>query len=190
MLCQTTRQTLSLSPRRIVTHHRRSSTTIPPPFVPSTKNPTRGGQDLGNRYRRLEKALRGKDSYQRNINELSEDGTTLPLASRRSTRTFLGYLIPEEPKPPASEDCCMSGCAICVYDLYEEAIDEYKKAADNLRTSLTMLRIPQEQWPEEIRLQELKATHKPTASLSAFEELEARLRERHAATSKSEPAGL
>ncbi|KNZ43845.1 hypothetical protein VP01_97g2 [Puccinia sorghi] len=29
------------------------------------------------------------------------------------------------PKPPGPEDCCMSGCATCVYDIYAQESEEY-----------------------------------------------------------------
>ena len=79
----------------------------------------------------------------------------------------------------------MSGCAICVYDLYDDALDEYKKALEHLRISLTALRIPEEQWPEDIQTGEkskdtTKVQRKLNPTLSAFEEFEARLKQKHA----------
>lgn len=35
---------------------------------------------------------------------------------------------PVEPLQPALEDCCRSGCAPCVFDLYEDAMDRYRAA--------------------------------------------------------------
>jgi hypothetical protein len=153
--------------------------------------------------------LRGKGTYQRDISELSEDAATLVSPGKSRARTFMGFVVPEEPKPPASEgksemsscnmlptfslsisDCCMSGCAICVYDLYDEALDEYKKAVNTLRTSLTALRIPEEQWPGGIRTNEAGPIRKPNTSLSAFEELEARLREKNGIRPGVPAAGL
>lgn len=85
----------------------------------------------------------------------------------------------------------MSGCAICVYDLYEEALDEYKKAAESLRTSLRLLQVPEEQWPAGIQTKETLSGRKPpSTSMSAFEELEARLREKHAATAGSSSSNV
>ncbi|MGZ8294937.1 MAG: oxidoreductase-like domain-containing protein [Telluria sp.] len=34
---------------------------------------------------------------------------------------------PPEPRQPALEDCCRSGCTPCVFDLYEEALEHYRK---------------------------------------------------------------
>ena len=33
---------------------------------------------------------------------------------------------PEPPVPPEPGDCCHSGCAYCVEDLYQEALDRYR----------------------------------------------------------------
>nr|WP_229459438.1 oxidoreductase-like domain-containing protein [Massilia cavernae] len=34
---------------------------------------------------------------------------------------------PPEPVQPALEDCCRSGCTPCVFDLYEDAMEHYRK---------------------------------------------------------------
>jgi hypothetical protein len=34
--------------------------------------------------------------------------------------------MPREPVAPALEDCCRSGCAPCVFDLYDDAMDRYR----------------------------------------------------------------
>ena len=35
---------------------------------------------------------------------------------------------PSPPDKPLPQECCESGCPICVYDLYAEALDEYRRA--------------------------------------------------------------
>ena len=35
---------------------------------------------------------------------------------------------PVPPREPQLEDCCGTGCAHCVFDLYEIALDHYKLA--------------------------------------------------------------
>ena len=30
------------------------------------------------------------------------------------------------PQRPSADDCCQGGCARCVYDLYEDAMDRYR----------------------------------------------------------------
>lgn len=34
---------------------------------------------------------------------------------------------PQPPAQPGLEDCCRSGCTPCVFDLYEEALERYRK---------------------------------------------------------------
>lgn len=33
---------------------------------------------------------------------------------------------PVEPTRPSADDCCQGGCARCVYDLYEDALERYR----------------------------------------------------------------
>jgi hypothetical protein len=35
---------------------------------------------------------------------------------------------PTPPKEPELEDCCGSGCAFCVFDAYQIALDNYQRA--------------------------------------------------------------
>lgn len=35
---------------------------------------------------------------------------------------------PQPPEKPLPQECCESGCPICVYDLYAEALEEYRHA--------------------------------------------------------------
>jgi hypothetical protein len=41
---------------------------------------------------------------------------------------------PEPPEKPLPSDCCGSGCAVCVLDVYADALERYEQAlADWLR---------------------------------------------------------
>ncbi|KAF9169607.1 hypothetical protein BGX20_010084 [Mortierella sp. AD010] len=54
-------------------------------------------------------------------------GNKSSLSNPRADSTlYHGFTIPVKPKPPGSEDCCMSGCAHCIYDVYEEDRQDYK----------------------------------------------------------------
>ena len=33
---------------------------------------------------------------------------------------------PWAPTRPSADDCCQGGCARCVYDLYEDALERYR----------------------------------------------------------------
>lgn len=82
------------------------------------KRPTRGGQDLSQRFNRLERSIRGKTQYGREIADLQErqddDGQapyteqehTLEASThvgKKAQRIFKGFVIPEPPKPPADD---------------------------------------------------------------------------------------
>jgi hypothetical protein len=34
---------------------------------------------------------------------------------------------PVPPPPPEPDDCCHSGCAVCVFDLYNDALERYEE---------------------------------------------------------------
>ncbi|KAI6103031.1 oxidoreductase-like protein [Pisolithus sp. B1] len=153
------------------------------------RRPQRGGQNLTERYRRLENSIQGKNVLTRATYDISRDSaSTAELqtshnssGSGASANTIAGFVIPEEPKPPADDECCMSGCAICVYDLYEESLNTYKESVASLRASLTALSIPESQWPSSIRTtttQSSTAVTQKDVVLSAFEEMERALKER------------
>ncbi|KAF8985557.1 hypothetical protein BGZ46_003563 [Entomortierella lignicola] len=46
---------------------------------------------------------------------------------RAGSILYHGFSIPVKPTPPGPEDCCMSGCAHCIYDIYEEDRQHYKQ---------------------------------------------------------------
>lgn len=35
---------------------------------------------------------------------------------------------PQPPKEPELEDCCGSGCVVCVFDAYQIALENYERA--------------------------------------------------------------
>jgi hypothetical protein len=35
---------------------------------------------------------------------------------------------PEPPKEPELEDCCGTGCVVCVFDAYQFALENYERA--------------------------------------------------------------
>jgi hypothetical protein len=120
------------------------------------------------------------------------------LPKKESVEMFHGFEVPQEPKEPESDgvsdfkwrffnsdtfftlECCMSGCAVCVYDLYEESMDAYLDAVLAFRSSLTSLKIPKSEWPLSIQRVQSSSLPPPTGSdrqrkgvvMSAFEDLE------------------
>ncbi|KAI8869544.1 hypothetical protein GQ42DRAFT_115058, partial [Ramicandelaber brevisporus] len=43
--------------------------------------------------------------------------------------------LPKVPEPPPQDLCCMSGCARCVWDLYNDEITEYEEKVNRLKES-------------------------------------------------------
>lgn len=65
------------------------------------KNPSRGGQNLSSRHKRLENMVRGKEDQTRQINEFPGERTVVKQTPYAPTvKTFRGLVIPDEPKPP------------------------------------------------------------------------------------------
>ena len=73
------------------------------------------------------------------------------------------------------EECCMSGCAICVHDLYAESLEAYDQAVSTLHESLKAKGIDESTWPAQIRDSKPKATTPKEKVLSAFEKFELEL---------------
>lgn len=77
----------------------------------------------------------------------------------------------------------MSGCAVCVYDLYEEELPAYKDSVTTLRAALSERQIPESEWPAHIRTGTATGTATTAersrgAVLDAFEEMERALKEK------------
>jgi hypothetical protein len=72
----------------------------------------------------------------------------------------------------------MSGCAICVYDLYEDAVLTYKASLASLRTQLRSMEIPQSEWPSRVGSSpDSPAVQRPSnTSFDAFEAMEKALK--------------
>ncbi|KAF9500645.1 hypothetical protein BDN71DRAFT_1381678 [Pleurotus eryngii] len=148
------------------------------------KRPTRGGQNLSLRYARLERSLRGKEGFQKELDELAwaSKVQTHPPASATSSKDgslmFRGFFVPEKPRPPAADGkhCCMSGCAVCVYDLYEDSLSAYKESLIALRSSLEERGIPETEWPAPVRRTGTLVATQNNVALSAFEEFERALK--------------
>lgn len=180
------------------------------------------GRNLGQRYHQKEQPLKGKETRFHEVQDLEKSAEAPQAASlvpdqptlsgessvasypevgssKPGVKTFRGLIIPQKPEPPADDECCMSGCAICVYDLYDESLEAYDQSLDALRTSLRGLAVPEDEWPATIRPQSQNsqkgtATETPTSTrgavLSAFEEMERALKAKsEAARSKAESTG-
>ena len=79
----------------------------------------------------------------------------------------------------------MSGCAICVHDLYNDSLQEYNEAMATLRGFLLKAGVKEEEWPDRIRgkrgsgVQTVQDKGKqPNPVMSAFEAMERQLEEK------------
>ncbi|KAL0564730.1 hypothetical protein V5O48_017308 [Marasmius crinis-equi] len=154
------------------------------------RNPTRGGQNLSNRYARLELSLRGKTALESQKEEFERSTLAGPATTASSTtnvQTFRGIVVPMKPREPASDECCMSGCAVCVYDLYEESLTAYKDSVAKVKATLTSMGVPEQEWPGTLREagNGNRTTRKADVTLSAFEEMERRLEAKRLGASSS-----
>ena len=69
----------------------------------------------------------------------------------------------------------MSGCAVCVYDLYDEALSSYKQSMHTLRASLRAMNVPESEWPQSVS-GAAKHQSAQNAYLDAFQQLEKSLK--------------
>ncbi|KDR72488.1 hypothetical protein GALMADRAFT_252584 [Galerina marginata CBS 339.88] len=70
------------------------------------RKPARGGQNLSDRYVRLENSLRGKEAFSKELKDLTHSGSSIPVArigSKKAVESFHGFEVPEEPKMPADD---------------------------------------------------------------------------------------
>ncbi|GAA5871188.1 hypothetical protein JCM8547_001481 [Rhodosporidiobolus lusitaniae] len=90
--------------------------------------------------------------------EVPEVGEGAGKDNKGGKKMFLGVEVPVKPHPPAEGECCMSGCAHCIYDLYLEDLEHFhevlassrQKALDqvkNLREGGQL--VPTGEWPKE-----------------------------------------
>jgi hypothetical protein len=92
----------------------------------------------------------------------------------------------EVPEAYIITECCMSGCAICVSDLYTDALATYQDALGALRASLTSASVPETEWPARVRVPVTAAPPKAeNVALSAFEQMELALAAKRAAADAS-----
>jgi hypothetical protein len=163
----------------------------------------------------------GKDGSGSELKDLGE----LPRPPPRTEKVemFRGFIVPEVPQEPGPEgmfillltidntylylsgltECCMSGCAICVNDLYADALTSYQNAVGSLRSSLISAGIPEAEWPTKVQVGTKAASGGASGAsmgamgakagnvaLSAFEEMERALAAKKAKMDQMEATGM
>ncbi|KAH8917058.1 hypothetical protein BT69DRAFT_1227379 [Atractiella rhizophila] len=99
------------------------------------------------------------------------------LNTSPSKNVIFGFAIPRKPIPPTEEECCQSGCAVCVYDLFEEEKTSYKEKIAQIQDELKKRGIKAAAWPEELRMRVAEEeTEVEDPSISALKALEEKLR--------------
>lgn len=85
----------------------------------------------------------------------------------------------------------MSGCAVCVYDLYDEARQDYVQALGKLHANLDKMGVPEDQWPVDIRRtpDSPQPAKRADVVLSAFEQFEKALKEKSLRPVQGEQTG-
>ncbi|KDQ08145.1 hypothetical protein BOTBODRAFT_59497 [Botryobasidium botryosum FD-172 SS1] len=154
--------------------------------------PRRGGRNLSARYQLSVPWCPRANTLNEESPPLSPQGQAHAGASAAAERigrekdhyVVGGVSIPVKPKEPESDECCMSGCAVCVYDLYESTLEDYRDALASAHRELISKGVSRDLWPEDIKLLEggknvARAHMSPAgASMDAFKELERRLQDR------------
>lgn len=114
-----TTSTLASSLRQAAStsHHVRYTSTsersLPSTSIAHHKHSFRGGQNLSDRYKRLEKSLRGKmdrtEAMAHEHEQAHSDDLTSPTPVQGAAlgNTFRGFVIPKEPRPPESDGACV-----------------------------------------------------------------------------------
>lgn len=103
------------------------------------------------------------------------------VKAHEGAHLFKGLVIPRKPDPPADDECCMSGCAICVYDLYEESLEAYDTSVAQVRKALIAMGVQEGEWPKSILPTKPGPGAQPSVQSTvrdAFEEMERALQKK------------
>lgn len=98
--------------------------------------------------------VRGQDSASLQVGRVLPPFTTWTYVSQqvRLGESFQGIKMPIRPSPPESDQCCMSGCPRCVYDVYTEDLQLYHEATSSARARLRKMGVAEATWPKQLQV--------------------------------------
>lgn len=64
----------------------------------------------------------------------------------------------------------MSGCAVCVYDLYDESLAAYRESIAKVTATLNSMGVPESEWPNGLKSKGVEP--KKDVTLTVFEQME------------------
>ncbi|TIA90314.1 hypothetical protein E3P99_01620 [Wallemia hederae] len=88
-----------------------------------------------------------------NPGELGHDKEEAEAATTTASKDTLieGVRIPSKPSPPAPEECCMSGCVNCTYDIYADDLASYLAIAPKAASQLELKGVDVARWPDDLK---------------------------------------
>ncbi|KAL9931796.1 hypothetical protein V8E36_009346 [Tilletia maclaganii] len=134
--------------------------------------------------KRMKIALGEAEGVSPSAEEGSGDGKTVESTAGGNTASVApvvqpvlirGILIPRKPPPPGPEDCCMSGCVHCAYDIYADSIQDYIAELGVAREKLLALPLSEEEWgvAVEMGIKRVSPTSSSSADAAAAEAVDA-----------------
>ncbi|OBZ85172.1 hypothetical protein A0J61_06772 [Choanephora cucurbitarum] len=105
--------------------------------------------------------------------EPTQTATTTAVASQSNVVYLKGKQIQLPQKPASPDNCCMSGCVHCVWDLYQEDMEEYNEKKREIRDQFKEAGEP---LPPELQKRQDDQAEEMDPTMKAFLEMEKKLK--------------